>query len=189
MYWNRCLWKDTTSKGNAMKTGYLIAGALVLLLLISQRSTIMQVILPWKHVKNAEKYLPLLRATEIKYGIPEDLLARMAYQESHFLDDVVSGKRASSAGALGIMQLVPKWHPNVDPLNVPAAIDYAGKFVRDLYSRLGSWHLAVAAYNAGEGNVRKYNGVPPFKETENYVDDIFTDLFTAIPADYQRMYA
>lgn len=128
----------------------------------------------WK--AGGERYLPTLNATERKYGLPTDLLARMAYQESHWRDDIVSGATASSAGALGLMQLVPKWHPNVNPLNWPQAVDYAGAFLKGLYRQFGSWQLAVAAYNAGAGNVTKYQGVPPFTETQNYVSSVFRDI-------------
>ena len=130
----------------------------------------------WKLAKNAEKYLPLLRAAEIKYAIPTDLLARLAYQESRFRDDVVSGATVSSAGAQGLMQLVPKWHPSVNPLNVPAAIDYAARYLLQLHHQFGRWALALAAYNAGPGNVQKYGGIPPFPETQTYVAQIIGDV-------------
>lgn len=130
----------------------------------------------WKRSKNAAKYLPLLNAAEKRYGIPPDLLARMAYQESRWRDDIITGRTKSSAGAVGLMQIVPSMHPGVDPLNVPQAIDYAARFLKQLYGRLRSWKLAVAAYNAGEGAVQKYGGVPPFTETRNYVAEVFRDL-------------
>lgn len=130
----------------------------------------------WKNAKNAEKYLPLLRSAEIKYSIPQDLLARLAYQESRFRDDIVSGSTVSSAGAQGLMQLVPKWHPSVNPLNVSAAIDYAARYLLQLHTQFGDWRLALAAYNAGPGNVTKYGGVPPFTETQNYVTQIMADV-------------
>jgi soluble lytic murein transglycosylase-like protein len=128
----------------------------------------------WK--LRGEKYLPLLNAAEARHGIPRDLLVRLAYQESRFRDDIITGKTVSPAGALGIMQIVPKWHPNALPLNVPAAIDYAGRYLRQLYNRFGTWELALAAYNAGQGNVAKAgNKVPPFKETRDYVAQILGD--------------
>lgn len=143
----------------------------------------------WKQKKNADKYLPLLNAAEKKYGIPTDLLARMAYQESRWRDDIVSGATVSSAGAMGLMQLVPKWHPSVNPLNVPQAIDYAAKFVADLHRQFKSWPLAVAAYNAGAGNVAKYKGIPPFAETQAYVSSVFADLLQAVPASQRSTYS
>jgi len=130
----------------------------------------------WKSAKNAEKYLPLLRSAELKYGLPRDLLARMAYQESHFRNDIVSGKVKSAAGALGLMQIVPKWHPAADPLNVPAAIDYAARYIKQLYAQFGMWSLAVAAYNFGPGNVAKTPRAQWPAETRNYVAEIFGDL-------------
>ncbi len=131
-------------------------------------------LMPWK--KRGEAYLPLLNAAEDKYGIPRDLLARQAYQESHFRDDIITGATVSPAGALGIMQIVPKWHPGVDPLDVQAAIDYAGSLLRGWFNQFGSWSLALAAYNAGPGNVAKYGGIPPFEETQKYVADITADI-------------
>lgn len=141
-----------------------------------RRDDIVTAVAGWKASLNASKYLPALHAAEARYGIPTDLLARMAYQESHFRDDIVSGAKKSAAGAAGIMQIVPQYHPGVDPLNVSAAIDYAGKYLRQLYAQFGSWQLAVAAYNAGPGNVQKYGGIPPFQETKDYVAQIFRDI-------------
>jgi soluble lytic murein transglycosylase-like protein len=130
----------------------------------------------WLTSDRAKPYVPLLNAAESKYGIPRNLLARIAYQESRWRDDIVFGKLKSSTGAVGIMQLMPKYHPTVNPLDIPAAIDYAGKFLVGLYKQFGSWKLAVAAYNAGAGNVTKYKGVPPFAETQKYVTQVFADL-------------
>lgn len=143
----------------------------------------------WKKAANAAKYLPALRAAELRYALPPDLLARIAYQESHWRDDIVSGAKVSSAGAVGLMQLVPKWHPGVDPLNTAQAIDYAGNYLRTLYVQFKSWPLAVAAYNAGPGNVQKYKGVPPFPETQNYIRDVFGDLLAHVSDSTRRLYA
>lgn len=135
---------------------------------------VVDIVAGWR--EKGAKYLPILWAAEDKYGIPRDVLARLAYQESRFRDDIITGKTVSSAGALGIMQIVPKFHPGVDPLNVPAAIDYAGKFLAQQKKQFGSWSLALAAYNAGPGNVGKYGGIPPFTETRNYVSQILADV-------------
>lgn len=164
----------------------LVIGILIFATLGVKATTAM---LDWKKAKNADKYLPALRAAELKYGLPQDLLSRMAYQESRFRDDIVTGTLKSVAGAVGLMQIVPRFHPNVDPLNVSAAIDYAARYVRDLHRQFGSWRLAVAAYNAGPGNVTKYDGVPPFPETQNYVNQIFNDLLAAVPIQQRGLYA
>ena len=116
---------------------------------------------------------------ENKYNIPKNLLARVAYQESRFRDDIITGEVVSSAGAQGIMQIVPKWHPDVNPYNIPEAIDYAGKYLSNLYKSFGSWQLALAAYNFGQGNVRKWlageKSLPT--ETRNYVNEIGGDIY------------
>lgn len=123
-------------------------------------------------------YKAALRAAEIKYGIPENMLARLAWQESRFRADIISGKTKSSAGAVGIMQLVPRWHPDVNPLDAFASIDYAGKFLKSLYRQFGTWELALKAYNWGSGNVKAWlagNKTEPL-ETKNYSRQILADL-------------
>lgn len=146
----------------------------------------------WKDSDAAAQYLPLLNSVEQRFGIPHDLLARLAYQESAFRDDIISGQTSSSAGALGIMQLVPRFHPGVDPLDVPAAVSYAGSYLRAQFDRFRSWPLALAAYNAGPAVVADYlsgtntsgrnpqglrtGGIPPFPETQKYVRSITGDV-------------
>ena len=131
----------------------------------------------WKTANNAQTYLPMLNAAEQQYGIPADLLARMAYQESRFRDDIVTGQTTSSAGAVGLMQMLPQYFPG--PLTDPAfAIDQAAQYLVSLYQQFGSWKTAVAAYNWGPGNVRKYlagTATMP-TETSNYVAQVFGDL-------------
>lgn len=162
-------------------TLWLILGVLALL---AAGGTAVVVLSDWKKraqlTAGADTYnylMGLLNAAEDTYGIPRDLLARQAYQESHFRPDIINGTTVSPAGALGLMQIVPAYHPTADPLNVPAAITYAAGFLRSLYNQFGSWALALAAYNAGPGNVAKYgNTVPPFAETQAYVSSILGDV-------------
>ena len=61
----------------------------------------------WKNVQQGPKWVPYIEFVEQQLGIPPDLLARMAYQESRFREDIITGTTASSAGALGILQLMP----------------------------------------------------------------------------------
>lgn len=130
----------------------------------------------WNTAKNAEKYLPLFRPVEQQFGIPENLLARIGYQESRWRDDIVSGQLKSKAGATGIMQMEPQFFPNVDLTDPVASIETAGRYLSNLYHQFKDWKLAVAAYNAGPGNVRKYAGIPPFHETMDYVTQVFMDV-------------
>jgi soluble lytic murein transglycosylase-like protein len=130
------------------------------------------------------KYKNHITAAEIREGLPHDLLARLLWQESRFRDDIISGAVVSPAGAMGIAQIVPRWHPGVDPLDPFASIDYAARYLRDLRLQTGSWPLALAAYNWGIGNLnRALNNfgsqnalLSAPKETRNYVADITGDL-------------
>jgi len=94
-----------------------------------------------------------IAATEAALGIPGGLLARIAQQESHFRPDIISGQTKSSAGAVGLMQLMPKYFPNAgkDPV---ADIATAGAELKRLHGVFGDWATAVAAYNDGQGNIR-----------------------------------
>lgn len=151
----------------------LIGGAA--LLLVGGGAAIMS-LGNWATSAAAQKWMPALNAAEQANGLPPNLLARMAYQESHFRDDIINCTTQSSAGAQGILQIVPSQHPGVNPCDPYASITYAAAWMAQLYKQFGSWQLAVAAYNAGPGNVTTYGGVPPFTETQNYVSQIFGDL-------------
>src|SRR5579885_396927 len=69
--------------------------------------------MPWQNVENGPIWVPVINQTEASLGIPKNLLARIAYQESRFRPDVIDGTTPSSAGALGIMQLEPKYFASV----------------------------------------------------------------------------
>lgn len=113
--------------------------------------------------------------------MPRHLLARLAQQESNY-----DPQAQSAAGAQGIVQIVPKWHPDVDPFNVAKAIDYAGALLRSHFERFGSWVKALAAYNAGPTRLQKeidrhgLNWLAHMPaETQNYVARITNDVRVA----------
>lgn len=142
----------------------------------------MSTVTGWRSVNQGPVWTPILDSIGRSYNLPDDLLARVAYQESHFREDVIRGTTASSAGALGIMQLMPQFFGSVNvprPYNdtdVRAQILEAAAQLATLYRQLGSWTLALAGYNAGAGNVQKYGGIPPFPETQSYVAQISADV-------------
>jgi soluble lytic murein transglycosylase-like protein len=145
-------------------------------------AAVAELVTPWKQTGSASDWLPALAFAEQAYGIPTDLLARLAYQESHFREDVIRGVKTSSVGALGMMQLMPQYFPVVNAPrpysdeDVAAQISAAADQLSTLYGQLGSWPLALAGYNAGAGAVKKYGGIPPFPETQQYVADITRDV-------------
>jgi soluble lytic murein transglycosylase-like protein len=105
------------------------------------------------------------------YQLPKNLLARMAQQESGY-----DNKAVSNRGAVGLMQIVPRYHPNVDPTNSEASIFYAAEYMRNLYNRFGNWKLALAAYNWGPTNLQKKGIANAPGETKNYVARISHDI-------------
>jgi soluble lytic murein transglycosylase-like protein len=111
-------------------------------------------------------YAGLFTQAAQRYDVPATLLAAVARQESAFNAGAVS-----PAGARGLMQLMPATARGlgVDP-DVPAqAVDGAARLLRDLIGEFGRVDHALAAYNAGPGAVHRYNGVPPYRETQAYV--------------------
>jgi hypothetical protein len=125
-------------------------------------------------VTGATPYANLFAQAAQKHGVPADLLVAVARQESAF-----DPRAVSPAGAQGIMQLMPGTAAGLGVKNSfdPAqAIDGAAKLLRSLLSEFGRTELALAAYNAGPGAVHRYDGIPPYAETQNYVRRIMADL-------------
>ena len=104
----------------------------------------------WTLPRAGLKYKKQFDYTTLVYQLPKNILARMAQQESSYRPNVVS-----SAGAVGLMQIVPRFHPRVDPTKPMESIYYAGEYMRILYNRFGDWRLALAAYNWGPTNLAK----------------------------------
>ncbi|HEX9405959.1 MAG TPA: lytic transglycosylase domain-containing protein [Thermoanaerobaculia bacterium] len=108
-----------------------------------------------------------------KNNLPPELVAAVAHTESKFKPTARSG-----AGAVGLMQLVPRTGRWLGARNLtdPAQNVMAGaKYLKYLTDRFGGdQQKAIAAYNAGEGAVRRFGGVPPYRETRNYVQRVRT---------------
>ena len=111
----------------------------------------------------------LIVQTAQKLGVDPYLALSIAKIESNFNASV-----KSPGGAIGLFQLTPSTAQKlgVNPYIVSENIEGGLKYYQMLYKKYGSVDLALAAYNAGPGNVAKYNGVPPFTTTKNFIHNI-----------------
>ncbi len=106
---------------------------------------------------------------EQDYGLPRGLVHAVIHQESRGRVNAVSVK-----GALGLMQLMPGTAAQlgVNPYDPEQNVRGGARYLRQQIDRFGSIPLALAAYNAGPGAVLRYGGIPPYRETQNYVSTI-----------------
>lgn len=100
-------------------------------------------------------------------NLPPELVAAMVHTESDFRPGLISNKRAQ-----GLMQIVPSTARLLgisDPFDPQQNIAAGTKYFRYLLNRFDNETMALAAYNAGEGNVERFGGIPPFQETRDYI--------------------
>ena len=128
-------------------------------------------------VSAATPYSDLFNAASSKYGVDASLLSAVAKQESGY-----NPKAVSPAGAQGLMQLMPATAKGLGVQNSfdpNQAVDGAARLLRDLLNRFDRTDLALAAYNAGPGAVLRYDGIPPYPETQNYVRSVMSMMENA----------
>ncbi len=112
----------------------------------------------------------MVREAAVRSGLPPEFVESVALVESGFRPDAVSPK-----GALGVMQLMPGTAKTLgaDPYNTAQNIDAGARLLRDLLLKYdGDVVKALSAYNAGEGAVDRYQGMPPYNETRWYVKKV-----------------
>jgi hypothetical protein len=120
---------------------------------------------------NAIPYGDLIHAKSEKYDVDPALVAAVIEAESRFKKSA-----RSQVGAQGLMQLMPRtgrWMGARDLYDPEQNVDAGVKYIKYLDGKFkGNLRQTIAAYNAGEGNVRRYGGVPPFRETQTYVKKV-----------------
>ena len=111
-------------------------------------------------------WLAEARAAARRHNLPEDLFLRLVQQESGWNPAAVSHK-----GAIGLAQLMPDTARllGVDADDPVQNLDGGARYLRMMHDRYGDWERALAAYNAGPGAVDRHGGIPPYRETRNYV--------------------
>lgn len=123
-----------------------------------------------KTMYKAKPYEYCFQQAASKYQLNPAVLMAVAEAESNFNPQAVS-----RSGALGLMQFMPGTAQSlgINPLDPAESIQGAARYLRSLLGQFqGDLNLALAAYNAGSGAVKKYGGIPPYQETQNYVNKV-----------------
>lgn len=130
--------------------------------------------IPTTKTSTKSQILNVVNQISKKYNVDEKLVQAVIKQESGF-----NPKAKSKAGAMGLMQLMPSTAKNLgvqDPYNMVQNVEGGVKYLKSMLNKYnGNVILALAAYNAGPNAVDKYSGVPPYKETQNYVKNILAN--------------
>ncbi|MCW1432028.1 lytic transglycosylase domain-containing protein [Novosphingobium sp. JCM 18896] len=123
-----------------------------------------------------QRYFGQMATAACGAGVPVDLFDALIIQESRYNPLAISSK-----GASGLTQLMPGTATSLgvfDRWSVVQNLDGGARYLRKQLDTFGNWALALGAYNAGPGNVMKYGGLPPFRETRGYVRAILSSVST-----------
>jgi hypothetical protein len=126
-----------------------------------------------------EQLKEIARQKARDFGVNEDIFLRLVGKESGW-----NTRARSSAGAEGLVQLMPATAQGLgvsNPYDPVQSLTGGARYLSQQLKRFGSYDKALAAYNAGPGNVERYGGIPPFRETQNYVKTILGGLDLSAP--------
>ena len=133
--------------------------------------------------RNPDTFDPLIVRAARRHGLPPGLVKAVVKAESNFEVAAVSNK-----GAQGLMQLMPETAEDMGVANPFQAEDNVlggTRYLRAMYDRFGDWEQALAAYNAGPGAVDRYQGIPPYAETQEYVERVL-HYYRRYDGDFSR---
>lgn len=126
-----------------------------------------------------EQLKEIARQKARDFGVNEEVFLRLVQKESGW-----NPQARSSAGAQGLVQLMPGTAQGLgvsNPYDPVQSLTGGARYLGQQLKRFGAYDKALAAYNAGPGNVERYGGIPPFRETQNYVKTILGGLDTTAP--------
>ncbi|MCG7530043.1 lytic transglycosylase domain-containing protein [Psychrobium sp. MM17-31] len=125
----------------------------------------------WQKIPLSQKYQMQVKNAAKKYGVDSALIRAVIHAESAFKPNAIS-----KVGAQGLMQLMPETASYLgvkNPFDVTQNINGGAHYLQKMLKQFkGDISLATAAYNAGPTAVKKYKGIPPYKETKAYVERV-----------------
>lgn len=133
--------------------------------------------------RGASGYDELIARAAARHGLPPALVKAVVKAESNFQPHALSHK-----GAQGLMQLMPATAQDLgvdDPFRPEQNVLGGTRYLRAMYDRFGDWEHALAAYNAGPGAVDRFGGIPPYAETQQYVERVL-HYYRRYDGDFSR---
>lgn len=141
----------------------------------AQRELIRPLSVQWSNLNvDLQSLKQIAQSAAQEFNLDEDIFIALISAESAWNPNAVSPK-----GAKGLAQLMPDTARSLgvaDPFDPLQNLRGGARFLRQMLDQFGSYELALAAYNAGPGAVRRYNGIPPYSETQNYVRKILGEV-------------